>query len=162
MSHLLSYRKEYFKRTDDSSTDMNLDFTGSGVGTKTFRITGPSSGIWYGEKIQLMIQDGTGWHSARFAGLSAALTTGMILRHRTLPSTDIWSWTIKRNNALIEKLDLKQVHDFTNNETCAVFELEAVNGTAFHVTSSDVLEIVLADDLSALTRMRAHLIYGVK
>lgn len=164
MSHLLHFRKEYFKRTDDSSTDMNLNFTGGGIGAKTFRVAGPSSGVYYGELLQLLIQDGTGWHSARFAGMGAALTNGVIIRHRDLGTpADYWSWTIKRNNALQEKLDMPYPPtDYTNGETVAIFQVPTPNGMAIQLTSNDVLEIVLSDDLSGLTRMRAQLLYGIK
>jgi hypothetical protein len=159
---LYDFRKENFIRTDDSSVAMEID---GSTTARTFRVTGPSSGVWYGKCIELYIQDETGgWQSARFASLAAALTNGLIIRKRTLSGpTDVWSYNIKRNNALQRKLSLPSpAIDYPNSETGVVYQLNAPEGVAFIIDSDNVLEIVVQDDLTGLSMMRAHLQYGVK
>ena len=158
----LDYRTTQFERTDDQTTKMNIDGTVSpGGGPYVFRVQAPAGITWYGKCIELFVEDATGWASNEFADI-ASLSTGLIVRKRTLPSTDVWTWTLKHNRHLVQKMDLVVLQDWTDTITTAKFKMAAPEGTSFMVSDTDVLEFEVGDDLAGLGFMRAALIHGVK
>jgi hypothetical protein len=152
------FRQAQFARTDDGSFDMAIN--GSAT-NRTFRVEAPAGETWYGYGVGLMLQDETGWASDQFGGLTA-LSVGVRMRkRRKSPGEDIWAWILKRNNDLLERMQLHSMTDFNNSQTVAFFRLDAWGDVAFRVTDNEVLDIAIRDDLTGLSKMRAHLLYGI-
>ena len=160
MGRFYDWREEDFSNIAGGSGAQNMTVDGSG-GDVTFRVAAPANTLWVADTIVLMIQDNTGWNSGDFVG-RAALANGLRIRLRDLNgATNLWGWNLKDNTDLMEKLPLRTITDFANGQTVAIWELKASDDMGFHVTDNEVLEFLVRDDLTSLTKMRAHVHYGV-
>jgi hypothetical protein len=102
------------------------------------------------------------WKSDSFAGIADGLSAGVILRHRRLSDgTIMWSSVIRNNMDLFGKLWPSYEFNFSDNEVMLNFTLKTRLATII-VTTDDVLEIVIGDDLSSLTNIRGYVQYGTE
>lgn len=153
-------RAEPFKRTDDQSIDMNID--GSGA-AKTFRVAAPPGQMWWGGAVQITIVDATGWRATGFGAQTSNLTNGVILRKKNIDTSEvIWSWTLKRNFDLYDRMERRVADSFADNRMIAKFRLKPPSDNiTIELSEDEVLEIVVQDDLTFLDLMHAAFFYGV-
>jgi len=144
--------------------DIELNSSGGG-GPYTFRISAPSTEIYHVDSMKLIVVSGTsGWNSNSFADITSGLANGVLIRHLdTEPEEDqtLWSFTMKTNVDLFGYLRPVDDMVFSDNTQMFVFLLKPEIATV-HITDKKVLDIVIRDNLSSLTKMRAFLHYGVE
>ena len=155
------WREEDFTDVVGGAQKMDID---ASLLDHTFRVAAPVGETWVVDTMVLLIQDATGWDSTGFGGIAGGLPTGMRVRFRDLITgggTNIWSYVVKDNVELMERLPLRSITDFANSQTVATWALQFEGAIGVHVTDEHVLEMVIRDDMSPLTKMRAHVHYGI-
>lgn len=138
--------------------------TSAGGGPFTFQIApANTSEQWHvgGIHIVLAATDG-GWNSDAFANILGGLANGVLIRHNDLDASEdpiTWSVNLRNNIDLFGRLRVWNEATFLDNEQLVTLVLKPSPATVV-LTDRHVLEIVIRDNLSALTRMRAFLQYG--
>ena len=157
---VFDHRQEEFKNVSGGATSMKVDGSSADV---TFRVAATAGELWIGTEIVLVISDGdgTGWSTADFAKIASGLSSGCRFRLRDLADTsNLWSFNVQDNFELQMRMPKPDVIHYTNS-TVVTYHLTPKGDIGFHVTDNEVLEILVRDDLTSLTKMRAQLNYGV-
>lgn len=135
----------------------------AGGGPHIFRISAPTGLIYHVERIALVVSaSDIGWSSTAFANIIGGLTNGLVFRYRMLGGETYWAFNCKNNSELFGQLTVLNDIQFDNAEQMVVFALEPQLSSVVLVDDDEVVEVIVRDDLSSLTDMRAFLHYGVE
>ncbi len=101
------------------------------------------------------------WVGTKFADLAAALPVGLLIRHRdSAGEQDFWSVVILDNVDLYGKL-ISEESTFSGGDFILRAELKPFPAGII-VTDSNTLDVVVRDDLSSISKIRAYAQYGVE
>lgn len=104
---------------------------------------------------------GSGWNPTSFGNLSG-LTNGLLLRQRRISTGEVlWSLNSKDNVDLFGRFHPQDDITFSDGTLLVGFMVKPGKASVV-VTADDVLEVVVRDDLSALSEARAFVHYGVE
>lgn len=132
-------------------------------GPYIFRISAPTGEIFNVERLILtMSAPDTGWASTSFGNIADGLENGLLFRYRFLDGYTMWSFNCRNNSELFGQLSVLNSINFNDSELTIVFALEPELSSVVLVDDDEVLEIIVRDNLSSLTNMRAFLHYGVE
>jgi len=105
----------------------------------------------------------SGWNSTAFFNIAGGLSSGLTLRQRRLSDGEVlWAFTSRDNVDLFGRYEPQDIFNFTDDENLLSFDLKPGRGASISVTSDEVLEFVVEDNLSSLTHLRAYGHYGVE
>jgi hypothetical protein len=130
-------------------------------GPYTFRAAPEDGEIWYVGLVNMIMSAGsTGWNSDAFGNIAGGLAQGLILRKKVLSTGDVpFSLTFKKNIELFGQLVPSYDFTFANSELMVNFSMKPEPAT-LTLTSDEVLEFVVRDNLSSLANMRAYMHFG--
>lgn len=134
-----------------------------GVGPQVFRVSSPTGKCWHVERVALVLSAGsTGWNSTAFANIAGGLANGLLLKYHKLGAEPVTYWTLncKSNIELFGNLTVVNDVSFESSDVMIVFALEPSLSSVLLVDDDEVLEFLVRDNLSSLTRVRAFLHYG--
>lgn len=142
--------------------DIELN-TSAGGGPFTFRVVAPASECWHVERIVLAIEAAdTGWNGDAFADITSGLTNGVLLKlHDPTPPTVHWAVNAKDNKELFGQYLVENDAAFFDSKQMLTFVVRPTV-TTVTVTDTDVVDIIIRDDLSSLVNCRAFLHYGIE
>lgn len=135
-----------------------------GLGPKTFRVAPPDDTQIYhlSMAVLLMTAPETGWDSDAFGDISGGLANGIIFRHYKLSTSEvITQFNTKNNIELFGQYHPQEHFLFADNNRLAGFMVKPGKAT-LTITDDEVLEIVVRDDLSSISSVRAYCHYGVE
>jgi hypothetical protein len=136
----------------------------AGGGPYRFRVAAPDANTFFHLTMMVVLVAGpqTGWNANSFGSISGGLSRGMLLRQRRLSDGEIlWRLNSKDNTDLFGRYHPQDDVLFYDGTLLIGFMIKP--GEASVVISHDeVLEIVVRDDLSSITNMRAFAHYGVE
>jgi len=160
-------QKLFFRFEQASGIQIWLDdiaiVPSAGGGPYIFRISAPTGYIYHVERIALVVSaPDTGWSSTAFANIVGGLTNGLAFRYRILGGDIYWSFNCKNNTELFGQLATLNDINFDDSEQMIVFALEPQLSSVVLTDDNEVVEIIVRDDLSSLTDVRAFLHYGVE
>jgi hypothetical protein len=141
--------------------DIELTQAG-GSGNKTFRVNSPTGVVYHVERLVLVVSAGdTGWSSTAFANIASGLQNGVLLKYHniTTPET-FWTANSKNNAEMFGQMEAWNDINFDNAEQLIAFSINPDLSSVILVDDDDVLDIIIRDDLSTLTDMRAFLHIG--
>lgn len=143
--------------------DIELNPTGAGGGPFTYRVEADGYNVYHVGKICLVLStSSSGWNSDDFTNILNGLETGVILRHfNTETSEVIWAVVLKNNLDLFGRLDATNDVTFFDSEQLMTFVLKP-DPSSVIITDTEVLDIVISEDLSSLTNFRAYVHYGIE
>lgn len=143
-----------------------IELTASGGGGPyTFRVSSPTGYIYHVERLILVVSaPDTGWASTAFANIAGGLENGLLLKYHNIGATPetFWSFNNKNNTELFGQLRAFNAVTFDNSEQLIAFSLDPDLSSVILVDDDDVLDIIVRDNLSTLTSMRAFLHYGTE
>lgn len=137
----------------------------AGGGPHIFRVLAPTGFIYHIERIALVVSaPDAGWSSTAFANIVGGLTSGLAFRYRKIGAggETYWAFNCQNNIELFGQLTVLNDINFDDAEQMVVFALEPQLSSVVLVDDDEVVEIIVRDDLSSLTNMRAFLHYGVE
>jgi hypothetical protein len=136
--------------------------TGGGGGPFVYRVEAPANERRHVSMMVLVVSaPSSGWDSSKFVNI-AALSNGLLLRQRRLSDGYVsWSLNSKDNIDLFGRFHPQDDITFANGVLLVGFMIKPGKASVV-VTSDDVLELVVRDDLSAIDNMRAYCHYGVE
>lgn len=135
----------------------------AGGGPYTFRVAAPAGEIFHVERLVLTISaPDAGWSSTSFGNIADGLDNGLLFRYRFLDGYTMWSFNCRNNSEIFGQLSVLNSINFNDSELTIVFALEPELSSVVLVDDDEVLEIIVRDNLSTLTSMRAYLHYGVE
>lgn len=103
----------------------------------------------------------SGWDDDTFVNVSA-LTNGLLLRQRRISTGEtLWSFNSKDNVDLFGRFHPQDDITFANGVLMVGFMVKPGKSSII-ITDDDVLEWVVRDDLSGISKMRAYCHYGVE
>jgi len=143
--------------------DIGLNPAGAGGGPYTFEVAAPDANTRYHMSMLVLLLSGpvTGWSSDTFANV-AALTNGLLLRHRRLSTSEVlWAINSKDNTDLFGRFHPQDDITFADNELLLGFMIKPGSASVV-ITDDDVLEFVVRDNLSGISEARAFVHYGVE
>jgi len=140
--------------------DFELIAAGAG-GPYTFRAEAPAGETWHVDLLNLLICSGSsGWNSDAFASIAGGLDQGLILRKKILSTAEVpWSFTFKNNIELFGQLVPSYDFAFADNEQMVNLSVKPELAD-LAVTDDEVLELIVRDNLSTISHMRAFIHYG--
>jgi hypothetical protein len=144
--------------------DFELTAAG-GTGNKTFRTQSPSGVVYHVERLVLVVSaPDTGWSSTAFANIASGLTNGVLLKYHNIGPTPQTFWTanFKDNTELFGQMEAWNTVNFDNAEQLIAFSIDPDLSSVILVDDDDVLDIIIRDDLSSLTNVRAFLHIGTE
>ena len=104
----------------------------------------------------------SGWTPTAFANIVGGLESGLIFRQRRVSDSEIlWTFNTRDNTDLYGFFHPQDDVVFSGGEMLVGFMVKPGKATVV-ITDDDVLEVVVRDDLSSLTSMRAYAHYGVE
>lgn len=141
----------------------NIDLVSQAPGPYIFRVSAPTNEIYNIEKIVLSISaPDSGWNSSSFGNIANGLENGLLFRYRMIDGYTFWSFNCRNNMELFGQLSVLNNINFNDAELTVIFALEPNLSSVILVDDDEVIEMVVRDDLSSLTNMRAYLHYGVE
>jgi len=137
--------------------------TATGGGPYRFRLAAPASKAYHLTMAVLMITaPDSGWTSTAFANVVAGLGKGLIMRHKKISTGEVlWRFVTKNNQQLFGQYHPQESFNFADNKLLVGFMVKPGNASVV-VTDDAVLEIVVRDDLSVISEMRAYAHFGVE
>jgi hypothetical protein len=154
-----------FRTLNDDGADYWLDDIKlvSGSGGKVFRMAAVGIGQWVVESVTLvLVAPDTGWDSNAFCDITGGLANGLQLRHRDLAAGEnFWKFICTNNIELFGQFDPVVDTAYNDNTRQISFVLKPGSST-IKVTSNDVLEFLVKDDLTSLVNARAFAHVGVE
>lgn len=135
----------------------------NGAGPFRFRLAPPSGEQWVMSMAVLKISGPqSGWDDDAFASVAGPLTNGLLFRQRRISTGEIlWKFNTKDNDELGGYYHPQDDILWANGVRTLGFMVRPGKATVT-VTDDDVLEFVVRDNLSGVTKMRAYLHYGVE
>jgi hypothetical protein len=142
--------------------DLEL-ITASGGGPYRFRIAAPVNTAYHLTMAVVMITaPDSGWNSDAFANVAGGLGKGVIMRHKRISTGEVlWKFITKNNQQLFGQYHPQESFNFADNKLLVGFMVKP-GSAAIQITDDDVLELVVRDDLSAISEMRAYAHFGVE
>jgi hypothetical protein len=143
--------------------DFELQASGGG-GPFTYRISSPAGLVYHVERLIFVVSaPDTGWSSDAFANIAGGLSNGLLIKyHNTTTLETFWTFNSKNNTELFGQFEAFNSVNFDNAEQLIAFSLQPNLSSVILIDDDDVLDIVIRDDLSSLTNVRAFLHYGVE
>lgn len=141
--------------------DIELN-TSAGGGPYTFRVAAPE-GQRYQMSMAVLVISGaaSGWDDDTFANISA-LANGLLFRQRRLSTGEtLWAINSKDNIDLFGRFHPQDDITFANGVLLVGFMIKPGKASVV-VSDDDVLEWVVRDDLSGLSKARSYAHYGVE
>jgi hypothetical protein len=143
--------------------DIELN-TSAGGGPFTFQVAAPDANTRYHLTMAVIVVSApsSGWNPTAFANITSGLASGLLFRHRKLSTgTTLWSVNSKDNVDLFGRFHPQDDITFADGTLLVGFMIKP--GKASVVISDDeVLEILVRDNLSSLTNVRAFAHYGLE
>jgi hypothetical protein len=103
-----------------------------------------------------------GWANDAFVTISGGIANGLLLRHRRISTgVVLWSLNSKDNVDLFGRYHPQDDISFSDDTTLIGFMVKPGKASVI-ITTDDVLEIVVRDNLSTITQMRAFCHYGIE
>jgi len=136
----------------------------SGGGPYRFRFAAPDSNTIYhmSMAVVMVAAPSSGWNINNFANIVGGLSRGVILRQRKISTSEvIWKFIVKDNLELFGQFHPQEDIVFADDNLLMGFMVKPGKSSVL-VTDDDVLEVVVRDDLSTITDMRAYCHYGVE
>jgi hypothetical protein len=153
-----------FRTKNVAGADYYLDdiTLNSGGGSQKFRLVVPSGAEWIVGSITLVLVAGdSGWNSNAFANIAGGLANGLTLRHRDLvEGENQWKVVCKKNIHLFGHFDPVIDTTYNDNQRQISFVLRPSPADII-VTENETLELLVKDDLTSLTDLRAFAHVGV-
>lgn len=143
--------------------DIQLN-TSAGGGPYVFQVAPPdNTQRWHMSMLVIEMAGLTaGWASGAFGTVAGGLANGLLLRHRRLSTgTVLWALNSKDNVDLFGRYHPQDDISFSDDTTLIGFMVKPGKASVL-ITTDDVLEIVVRDNLSTITQMRAFCHYGVE
>jgi len=137
----------------------------SGSGPYKFRVSAPTGLIYHVEKVALVLAaPDVGWSSTSFANIVGGLGQGLLLRFKKVgEESDVyWKVNIQDNAEMFGQLNVMNDVTFSDGDRQFTFVLEPQLSSVILVDDDDVIDIVVRDDLSSLSNLRAFLHFGVE
>jgi len=135
----------------------------SGGGPYRFQLAAPAGSIYHVSMLVLMVAGPkTGWTSSAFGTVAGGLTNGLVFRQRLLSTSEVlWKFVAKDNGALFGHYHPQE--DVTFEDDVRQFGFMVKPGKAsILVTDDAVVEVVVRDDLTGISVIRAYAHYGVE
>ncbi|MBT8428495.1 MAG: hypothetical protein KJN79_01145 [Gammaproteobacteria bacterium] len=142
--------------------DIELVAAGGG-GPFRFGVRAPAGQNWHMSMLVLKISGPTaGWDDDVFATLAGGIVNGLLLRQRRLSTSEtLWRFVTRDNDELGGYYHPQDSITWANDIMTLGFMIKPGKASVI-VTDDDVLEFVVRDDLSGISKMRAYLHYGVE
>jgi hypothetical protein len=137
--------------------------TSSGDGPYRFRIEAPAGERWkLSMAVLLVAAPAAGWSSTSFSNISGGLGRGIIVRQRRKSTNEsLWKFVARNNMQLFGYFHPQEDVTFGDDILQWGFMVKPGKATVI-ITDDDVLEVVVRDDLSSISEMRAFCHYGVE
>lgn len=136
-----------------------------GGGPKLFRCQSPTGFKWHVEAMTIVVAAGdSGWDSGAFCNIAGGLANGLLVQHKNIgvaPET-FWGLNAKDNSEMFGQFEIINNVDFAGTDLMIVFALKPDLSSVILVDDDDVLDILVRDNLSTLSKVRAFLHYGVE
>jgi hypothetical protein len=136
----------------------------SGGGPYRFRIAAPDANTIYHltMAVLLIAAPSSGWNLNAFANIASGLTAGLTVRHRKLSTSEtLWKFVCKNNAQLFGQFHPQDDITFADNNLLVGFMIKPGKASVL-ITNDEVLDIVVKDDLRAISEMRAYAHYGIE
>jgi hypothetical protein len=143
--------------------DIEVNTSGGG-GPFIFRVEPPDATVRYHLSMAVVMLAGpsAGWDNNAFANIAGGLANGLLLRQRRLSTAEVlWSINSKDNVDLFGRFHPQDDITFADDVLLMGFMIKPSKASII-ITDDDVLEIVVRDDLDAITQARAFAHYGVE
>jgi hypothetical protein len=142
--------------------DIELNPAGAGGGPFVFQVAAPANTLYHLSMLVLVMSaPGTGWNPNTF-GNQTALENGLLLRQRRLSTAEtLWSFNVNDNTDLFGRYHPQDDITFSDGTLLIGFMVKPSKASVI-VSSDDVLEFVVRDNLSGLSSARAFAHYGVE
>lgn len=144
--------------------DIQLQASGGG-GPYTFRAQSPTGFVYHVERLVIVVSaPNTGWSSSAFANIAGGLENGVLLKYHNIgvnPQT-FWTFNAKTNAEFFGQFGTWNSVVFDGGEQLIAFSLDPDLSSVILVDDDDVLDIVIRDNLSGLSNMRAFLHIGTE
>jgi hypothetical protein len=136
----------------------------NGSGPYRFEFVAPDANtVYHVSMLVLMIgAPSTGWNSDAFANIAGGLSKGVIVRHKdTVADEVLWKFVVKDNLALYGLFHPQDDVIFADDVMVVGFMVKP-GPASIKVTNTDELHIVIRDNLSTISNMRAYAHYAVE
>lgn len=143
--------------------DFDLINISGGGGPYRFQIAAPSGELWRLSMAVIMVSaPASGWNRSSFANISGGIGRGVIFRQRKISTSEVqWKFISKNNVELFGQFHPQEDVTFADGELLMGFMAKPGKASVI-ITDDNVLEIVVRDDLSAISEMRGYCHYGVE
>lgn len=141
--------------------DVELQASG-GAGPYTFRVQSPTGSVYHAERLIIVVSAAdVGWASTAFANIAGGLASGLLLKYHntTVPET-FWTINARDNAELFGQFEAWNDINFDGGEQLVAFSINPDLSSVILIDDDDVIDIIIRDDLSSLTSVRAYLHYG--
>lgn len=135
-----------------------------GGGPYRFRVEAPDAQLRYHLSMMVLVVSApsTGWDSSAFANVTGGLDKGLIVRQRKKSTGEVlWALNSRNNVDLFGRFHPQDDITFASGEMLVGFMIKPGKASVI-LTEDDVLEVVVRDDLSAITEMRAYAHFGTE
>lgn len=142
--------------------DIKLN-TAAGGGPYIYRVApeDPAVAYYLTMAVVLLSAPSSEWDHDSFANIANGIDNGLLLRHRRLSTAEVlWAINSKDNADLFGRYHPQDEIVFADNVTLFGFMIKPGKASIV-VTSDDVLEFVVRDNLSSIFQARAFAHYGV-
>ena len=141
--------------------DITLN-TSAGGGPYIYRVIAPDDNTRYHLRMAVLMLAGPedGWNHDAFANIAGGITNGLLLRHyRISTSETLTSINTKDNMELFGRYHPQDDITFADSVLQVGFMLKP-GGASLVVTDDDVLEFIVRDNLSTISKAKAFFHYG--
>lgn len=144
--------------------EFNIQASG-GTGPYEFRVSSPTGYVYHVERVIIVVSaSDIGWTSTSFANISGGLENGLLMKYHKIgasPET-YWSFNNRNNAEMFGQFKAFNDVNFDDSEQLVAFALHPELSSVILIDDDEVLDLVVRDDLSSLTSLRAFLHYGVE
>jgi len=137
--------------------DIELYSTGGFV----YRAAATATEVYHLKDVILTFVEENGtWDSGDFTAINGGLSNGLLLRHRRLSTGEVlWKINFKSNITLFGRLNVLNDVEYSTSVHQFTLALDPTPAM-IKVTSDDVIEWVVRDDLTTINDIRSFLRYG--
>jgi len=137
--------------------------TSAGGGPYVFQASAPAGVVRHVTMMVLIAAaPSSGWASSSFANITGGIANGLLVRQRRISTGEVlWSLNSKDNTDLFGRFHPQDDITFSNGELLIGLMLKP-GAASIAITEDDVVEWVVRDDLSSLTRLRSFVHYGTE
>lgn len=135
----------------------------AGGGPYRFRIAAPAGQRYHLSMLVLKITaPASGWLDSAFGNVAGGLGRGLICRQRRISDGEVaWQFVVRDNDELGGLFHPQESTIWANDVLTSGYMVKPGKADVV-VTDDDVVEFVVRDDLSDITKMRAYFHYGVE